>query len=69
MKACLGDISAWMKSNILKFNQDKTELIIFTTKCLLHICPIGFENMQYFFGPSTDPCGTPNDRIFSVDTI
>jgi hypothetical protein len=19
--------------------------------------------MQYFFGPSTDPCGTPNDRI------
>jgi hypothetical protein len=25
--------------------------------------------MQYFFGPSTDPCGTPNDRIFSVDTI
>jgi hypothetical protein len=24
--------------------------------------------MQYFFGPSTDPCGTPNDRIFSVDS-
>jgi hypothetical protein len=32
MEACLSDISAWMKSNMLKLNQDKTELIIFTTK-------------------------------------
>jgi hypothetical protein len=32
MEACLSDISAWMKSNMLKLNQDKTELIFFYNK-------------------------------------
>jgi hypothetical protein len=32
MEACLSDISALLKSNMLKLNQDKTELIFFTTK-------------------------------------
>jgi hypothetical protein len=27
METCLSGISAWMKSNMLKLNQDKTELI------------------------------------------
>ena len=29
LEVCLSDISAWMSSNLLKLNQDKTELIVF----------------------------------------
>ena len=32
LEACLSDISSWMQSNMLKINQDKTELIIFAPK-------------------------------------
>ena len=32
LEKCLQDISNWMSNNLLKLNQDKTELIIFTTK-------------------------------------
>lgn len=34
LDACINDISSWswMTSNLLKLNQDKTELIIYTTK-------------------------------------
>jgi len=31
-EACLSDISSWMRSNLLKINQDKTELIVFVPK-------------------------------------
>jgi hypothetical protein len=32
LESCLSDISRWMKLNLLKLNQDKTELIIFAPK-------------------------------------
>jgi hypothetical protein len=32
LESCLSDISSWMHLNMLKINQDKTELIIFTPK-------------------------------------
>lgn len=32
LERCLSDISAWMSSNLLKLNQDKTELIVFAPK-------------------------------------
>lgn len=32
LEVCLSDISSWMHSNMLKINQDKTELIIFAPK-------------------------------------
>lgn len=32
LEACLVDISAWMNANMLKLNQDKTELIVFAPK-------------------------------------
>lgn len=32
IEACLADISDWMRSNPLKLNQDKTELIVFAPK-------------------------------------
>ena len=34
LELCLSDISSWMSTNMLKLNQDKTELIIFTPKHL-----------------------------------
>lgn len=32
LEACINDICSWMTSNLLKLKQDKTVLIIFTTK-------------------------------------
>lgn len=32
LEACLSDISDWMTTNILKINQDETELIIVSPK-------------------------------------
>jgi hypothetical protein len=32
LEACLFDIKSWMCTNMLKFNQDKTELIVFAPK-------------------------------------
>ena len=32
LEACIADISSWMKVNLLKLNQDKTELILFAPK-------------------------------------
>lgn len=34
LEMCLSDISSWMTRNMLKLNEDKTELIIFTPKHL-----------------------------------
>lgn len=38
LEACINDISSWswMTSNLLKLNQDKTKLIIFTTEHAQH---------------------------------
>ena len=32
IEACIADISTWMNSNMLKFNKDKTEFIVFSSK-------------------------------------
>jgi hypothetical protein len=32
IEACLNDIILWMKNNFLKFNADKTEVIVFVPK-------------------------------------
>jgi hypothetical protein len=36
LQICLSDISSWMRSNFLKINQEKTELIIFAPKHRIH---------------------------------
>ena len=38
MEACIADVSKWMKTNILKLNQEKTEMIVFRPKQLDNIC-------------------------------
>ena len=32
MEDCLADISTWMENNLLKLNQNKTEIIVFSSK-------------------------------------
>ena len=32
LEACLADINTWMSANMLKLNEEKTELIIFNPK-------------------------------------
>ena len=39
LEACIADIGQWMTSNLLKLNQDKTELIIFSSKQNLQSVP------------------------------
>ena len=45
LELCLSDISAWMCSNLLKLNEDKTELIIFAPKHRVNVfsdCSLSF---------------------------
>jgi len=32
IEACIGDISIWMNGNMMKFNKDRTEFIVFSSK-------------------------------------
>ena len=48
LERCLSDIQDWMQNNILKLNQDKTELIIFTPKCMAN----EFAGRKLAFGGS-----------------
>jgi hypothetical protein len=36
LQICISDISSWMRSNFLKINQEKTQLIIFAPKHRIH---------------------------------
>lgn len=37
LQICLSDIGSWMRSNYLKINQEKTELIVQNTKLITSI--------------------------------
>ena len=46
IEPCLSDISMWMKTNMLKLNQDKTEMIVFSPKHRLNEfrdCQLNFD--------------------------
>ena len=71
-KACVSDIRIWMKNNLLKLNDDKTELLIITSrediskKLNISIC-IGDHSVT----PSDDPprnLGVIFDSTCSLDT-
>ena len=38
MENCVSEVKAWMELNLLKLNDDKTELIVFTPKHHKHLC-------------------------------
>ena len=37
MQSCIGDVKAWATANMLKLNDNKTELILFTSKRTKHL--------------------------------
>jgi hypothetical protein len=50
IEACLADISNWMRSNLLKLNQDKTEFIVFAPKPRVKDfsdCRLSFDGTVY----------------------
>ena len=56
MEACVNDISTWMNNNILKLNQNKTELIVFSSK---------FKAKE-----TKDMCiNVGNSRVHAVDSV
>ena len=72
IEACVSDIRIWMKNNLLKLNDDKTELLIITSrediskKLNISIC-IGDHSVT----PSDDPprnLGVIFDSTCSLDT-
>jgi hypothetical protein len=66
-----------MTANMLKLNQEETELIIFAPKHQVkHFSDFRLKfdgtvlsdaKIQYSFGPKTEPCGTPNRSLISSD--
>jgi hypothetical protein len=64
LESCLSDISRWMKLNLLKLNQDKTELIIFAPQHRLQ----EFTGCQLEFYRSlvNDACCVKNLGVFFV---
>lgn len=49
LKVCLNDIHEWMRANLLKLNQEKTELMIFAPKNRL----VEIEGLSLSFGDNT----------------
>ena len=37
MQSCIGDVKAWATANMLKFNDNKTELMLVTSKRTKHL--------------------------------
>ena len=42
LENCISDVQLWMKVNVLKLNEDKTEVIVFTPK-KVHLSPTSFQ--------------------------
>ena len=36
-QSCISDVKAWAPANMLKLNDDKTELMLFTSKSIKHL--------------------------------
>lgn len=49
IEKCVTEVKAWMEHNLLKLNDDKTELIVFAPKHLQGLC----QNVSVTFGGST----------------
>lgn len=70
LQACLSDISDWMKTNMLKLNQDKTELIIFSPKNRLGAfenCKINFDGQIIDATSCVRNLGVLFDRTLTLD--
>ena len=74
METCLADISKWMTLclNLLKLNQDKTELILFTPKsCVKEFsnCHLSFDGTIVSNASVVKNLGVYFDRTLSMEKL
>lgn len=70
IEVCLADISDWMRSNLLKLNQDKTELIVFAPKHRVKDfsnCNLSFGGTVISDAPSVKNLGVFFDRSLTME--
>ncbi|CAC5406528.1 unnamed protein product [Mytilus coruscus] len=65
LETCLADISKWMRLNMLKLNQDKTELILFTPK--ISNCHLSFDGSIVSNASVVKNLGVYFDRTLSME--
>ena len=60
MQSCISDVKAWATANMLKLNDNKTELMLFTSKRTKHLhklpTSITIGNAQIPFKQSVKKC-------------
>ena len=65
MQSCIGDVKAWATANMLKLNDNKTELMLVTTKRTMHLhnlpASITIGNAQIPFKQSVNNLGLTLD--------
>ena len=57
LKNCLCDISAWMSQNKLKFNNGKTEIILFSSK--RHMAELNIKSLSVVAGTDASVTSEP----------
>ena len=70
LEPCLSEISAWMKANMLKLNQDKTELIVFAPKHRLNDfrnCQLQFDGCVVSDAPFVKNLGVHFDKVLNME--
>jgi len=70
LQVCLSDISSWMRTNLLKLNQDKTELIIFAPKHRMQTftqCELVFDGIVVSDASFVKNLGVYFDKTLTMD--
>ena len=70
MESCLADISKWMCLNLLKLNQDKIELFLFTPKTRVKEfsnCHLSFDGTIFSNASVIKNLGVYFDRTMSME--
>ena len=70
MQSCIGDVKVWATTNMLKLNDNKTELMLVTSKRTKHLLnlptSITIGNAQIPFKQSVKNFGYCNDRLINI---
>uniref|UniRef100_A0A8C1LY92 Reverse transcriptase domain-containing protein n=1 Tax=Cyprinus carpio TaxID=7962 RepID=A0A8C1LY92_CYPCA len=64
---CLEDIKAWMASNFLKFNEDKTEIILFRPGGTINTPDVDLGDLKSYVKPVVKNLGVLMDGDFKLD--
>ena len=70
-QACISDVKAWATANMPKFNDNKTELMLVTSKTSKHLhnlpTSITIENAQILFKQSVKNLGFTLDSHLTIN--